>query len=651
MTSDTTKRLTELGVQVWNATLHSATRGITRDDRHILYAVMDGAYGANAHLACIDINSGNVLEMLPIPGGISSWAATTATDGSVYIGSTATGHLYRYVPGSGFVMDLGVAVKGETYVFCLSAGADGVVYGGTYNGACFFEYSPQNGFKVFPSDPVRDQEDYVRTMHHDVEHSITYLGIGSHAHLVRYDHKTGQSENLLPEDPDNTFVHDIQIEGGKLFVRKLGSMDLMVFQENDNAADNRLTLEQTIPKVQSFGVSPLYDGCVYFTVGSVLHRYDIEQGTIRNLELDLKICPLYMMWERLDDQSRYPGMTLIGINYIRGITCMVRYNPEKHFADITELDMKGAPTNINSILIGPDGLLYSSGYLVGGMGMLNPETAENKQFKGLGQAEGICSFGDKLYFGVYPGARIYEVDPSRPWSDADGTNPKLLFSLKENGQDRPFGIAAGDGKLFFGTVASYGKLGGALTLYDPATGEREVLESPAGNLSLLSLVYLDGKVYAGTSIWGGLGIKPCETEAPLFVYDTRSGISELIPLPVRGFTAITAITLGPDGLVWGIAEGFLFAYNPHTSSFEWYEHALPEIRYVTGAIWRDAYLLAGSDGFIYGTSRAGLLFRIHPIDKKVTVLERGEVFFLLAEDDRKRLYFTDGGARLLRYTL
>ena len=71
-----------------------------------------------------------------------------------------------------------------------------------------------------------------------------------------------------------------------------------------------------------------------------------------------------------------------------------------------------------------------------------------------------------------------------------------MGSLTAQDQDRPYGMVNADGKLYIGTMAGYGKLEGALSVYDPETGGCTTWKSPVPEQSIVSLAYLDGKVTA-----------------------------------------------------------------------------------------------------------------------------------------------------------
>ncbi|MFS8610600.1 MAG: hypothetical protein FWJ68_03570 [Planifilum fulgidum] len=133
-------------------------------------------------------------------------------------------------------------------------------------------------------------------------------------------------------------------------------------------------------------------------------------------------------------------------------------------------------------------------------------------------------------------------------------------------------------KLFIGTAPYYGQLGGAFAVYDTVTGEKQVYRNIVPNQSVISLAYKDGKVYAGTSIYGGDASVPVEKEAKLFVWDVATGkkIRETVPVP--GETAIGALLVGPDGNIWGFAQGTLFIYDPKTGKVIYRGEKFPDLQ-------------------------------------------------------------------------
>lgn len=647
----------DLGVQVSNLTIMTAAFGRDESGNDVIYTVVVGNPGK---LVVMDAESEEILKVLDLPGATGAWAITVASDGAAYAGTYPNGHLYRYTPGADQVEDLGQPAPNTTVIYGLVPGKDGKVYGGTYWSGHAFEYDPKKGFTDFGQ--MVEGEEYVRSLAYDPDAHVLYAGIGAHAQLIKYDIATGEKENILPPQYANyTIVYDLNLEGGKLFIKLDPNYRMLVMDIQTGEIEAEMT-------VHSRGVSPLSpDGkVVYYTNGGILYAYNLETKTSERVkvggnDVDFKANAIGWNYVRLSDPD-FPGDTLFGFvgNY-EGKA--FKYNSQTNSLKTFTISLPKQPTDIFHVGSGPDGNIYSSGYLSGGMGVYSPVTAKKVQYTGLGQVEGMTTIGQKMYFGVYPHARIYEYDLSKPWQR--NINPKLLFDLYGEEQDRPVAMVGLEekGKLFIGTVPDYGRLGGALSVYDFASGKLDIYRNIVENQSVISLAYKNGKVYAGTSIYGGIGQDPVEKEAKLFVWDVERGEKTFETVPVPGETVIRALTIGPDGNIWGLAEGTLFIFDPETNMVIYKEDKFSDVQVSFESASLDieatstrggAHLDLGKDGYIYGTAD-GKFFKIHPYTKNVTVLREQESF-RLAQDRMGNFYFKNGpaipyGNTLWRYTI
>ncbi|MFK4997036.1 hypothetical protein ACI2OX_04005 [Bacillus sp. N9] len=105
--------------------------------------------------------------------------------------------------------------------------------------------------------------------------------------------------------------------------------------------------------------------------------------------------------------------------------------------------------------------------------------------------------------------------------------------------------------LFTGTVPDYGKLGGTFAMFDSKSNTWDAYENFISNQSIIGLAYKDGKVFGGSSIWGGLGVNPSETTAKMFEFDVHTKESTVFSLHVPGLKhpqMIGELSFGPDGL-------------------------------------------------------------------------------------------------------
>ena len=623
-------QFTNLGTQITRAVTASSTIGYDPSGKPLLFV---GVNGTPAQLAVVDLKTYSVEKMIELPDTKISWAMTTGPDGNIYIGSSNTGRIYRYTPGSDKVDNLGAAISGETHIWSLENGADGKLYGGTYPGGKVFAYDIHaNQFSDLGR--MTDNEYYVRRLDVDSDKQLLYAAVGTKPHIIKYDMQTGQKNNILPEEyAEGAFPYWLGLRQGKLFVR-LGDNNTMIVidTETDNVDD--VLGDRIHEKVSP--VSPYDDKIYYFTEDGDFNYYDLvskEKGTISNI--GLSAYPRSMHFMELDDPE-YPGFTLVALLS----TTLLKYNLQTGETEITPLEIPGQPNEIRSITQGPDGKIYSGGYL-GGAGVYDPITGNIDMFSAISQSEAITSLGNKLYYGVYPGARIVEYDVSTKW------NFNTLFDIP--GQDRPFGMLGveQENKLFIGTVANYGKHQGAFAIYDPETQNTQVIGDIVGNQSVVSLAYKDGKVYGGTSVWGGLGIEPLETEGKLFVWDVGSGVKEMEIVPVAGKKAVTGLIEGPDGNIWGVSEGYLFIFDPQKNEVIYSGELFP-VNYIS-TVWGDAYLQVATDGNVYGVSR-DKFFKVDAETKQVTLFKTPSRPNFLAQDDFGNFYFQDDKVNLWKYT-
>ncbi len=213
---------TDLGPAVTSLTVMEGTYGKCPSGSDCVYAVVAGD---NTKLNVIDVRTRESIKTIPLPGASGGWGATTASDGSIYIGSYNNGRLYRYEPAADRMTDLGQPIPGEGLIYHLVPGENGVIYGGTYPNSHLFSYSPTEGVVDFGRmDPT---EKYVRSVAYDHDHGYLFAGIGARAGLIRVDLETGERTNILPDSlAGYAFVYDLDYVGGKLMVKLHNGPDI-----------------------------------------------------------------------------------------------------------------------------------------------------------------------------------------------------------------------------------------------------------------------------------------------------------------------------------------------------------------------------------------------------------------------------------------
>ncbi|WP_185949270.1 carbohydrate binding domain-containing protein [Microbispora sp. KK1-11] len=651
--------VTNLGVQlesdVPNGTAFDAAGGT-------VYAVYTGTEARNPRLAVIDVAGETVTRKIELPDSAASptvggWAATVATDGSVYLGTYPNSKLYRYVPGQTTVSDLGRAEGGYSFIWDIEPGSGGEIYGGTYNDARYFRY--QNGaFTTMGAVPIRPGKENVRSIAHDPVANATYLGLGTNAGLVRYDNATGRTDDLLPAAYANeSMVGDLTWTGDRLFAWL--NRTLLVLHVVRNADGSYRGDVDAVIGDAELHVSPARDGKVWFVKDEVLQSYDIAGRTVSATSARPGMDVTGYGWA---------GNTLVALGGAPTGTKVFKYTPATgQWTSRGVSSVPILPAAINALGTGPDGKIYTGGYLTGGTGVYDPlhgdaddNTPDTPTLTGLHQTDSLLAAGSKLYIGVYPSAKLYEYDPTRAWNP--GTNPVLRYTGGAAGdiaddcgagqgpppQDRPYALAAApDGTVYMGSVPKYGKRSGALSIWKAGTQGRTLCVVPGQ--AVVSLAYQGGKVYGGTSARGALGVNPVfppGAQSTLFAYDPATGGVTTYPLPaaVTNRLAITDVT-AVDGDIWGFAEGWLFVFDPGTGRYTTATQLFPGIDYKADPThaWRDANLttVPWDTGHVYG-SIGDQIFRIDKSTKALTVLHTEKGMDGLAADADGNLYYKIG---------
>lgn len=637
---------TDLGVQVTNASMHAATMGIGANANKI-YSLQDGAEGDwDAAMSIINLDTETVTASYTLAGASGGWGATTATDGQIYFGTYYNAGLYRYTPGGTSMTLLGTPF-GDSHIRCLTAGLSGKVYGGTYSSAGYFRYLSGSGITQVGSLPIFAGMSYIQGADYDEATDYSYLGCATPAKLVKLSHANGTTTNILPAQfAGEEFVYTVDVQGGRIFARTTPSNTLVVL----NKSNNQLVYSEA-NGIASMGTTPLLNNKVYYcanATGAPLKAYDTTTDVVTSTGYSPNFYPQRIGLATLADQVNYPGQSVVGIGNAGGNTWVFKYNPatgqsRKFLAPVAE-----TPVTINNIGAGPDQKIYSSGYLTGGTGVYTPNRSDQYvQYDGIMQTYGMQPLNGLMYFATYPNAKLYKYDPAVGWA----SGRTLLYDMVAEAQSRPVAITTDGSKLYIGTIAEYGQLDGALTIYNPATNTKTVKVGLVNDQGVSALAYYNGKVYGGTSVAGGLGSTPTQADAKFFIYNPATDTTTVRSLPTvvgrSHLTSITALAAASDGRIWGFAEGCLFIYNPSTDMITHIWDKFTDVNYGTAGAWYDAALQPTKDGMLYGTIKQKYLFRID--------LSTGNIIQLLntganriAEDGFGNIYYTVD-TRLWRY--
>ncbi|MDQ8005897.1 MAG: hypothetical protein REI64_13930 [Pedobacter sp.] len=595
----------------------------------LLYTVVRGE---PAHLLAFNVASKALVLDVPLPKTDGAWDLAQSTDGTLYIPG-AGGKLFSHLPGTKTIKDLGNALPSETYLWNLAAGNNGEVFGATYPGCRVFRYHPKDGFSDLFNAPLVDGENYVRSLAFDKKRNKLYAGVGSHAHLIEVDLIAKTKKEILPEKyQDREFVYGLELITGSDGVDRLLAL---LTAGNTTLVYNLKTqqVEQEVVGMDMKAVGTHLKNTIYTSKNSLM-SFDAGKNISSSIQLATESGAAHAFFN--DQKGSFYWLNAKGI--------LSKYQFKSKKVERTKLTIPEQPIPINAIMVGPDQKVWTGGYLAGSHATFDPKTGKNKKYRGLDQTEGMTFLGDKIYFGIYPKGKFYVFDTTKPWN-LSNKNPKEAFV--EEGQSRSFAVHAIADKhqLYFGTVPEYGKLGGILIGYNEKTNQHQSYGEVLPKQSVVSLTSKGNILVVGGSISGGLGIRPERKEAELLIWDIESNKALLKLVPVAGAAAITSLINGPDGNIWGVADGQLFILDIHQQKVLTI-HKLYDYPPFGSHIWRSAFMAIHPSGQIYGTDN-GLLFKLDPITKVCTVIEKGAG--LMSMDPSGKIYFKRG-TELWSYT-
>ncbi|MDO9552796.1 hypothetical protein [Rhodonellum sp.] len=592
--------------------------------RELVYTVVRGE---PAHLLAYEVKTQALVFDVPLPKADGAWDLAESSDGYLYIPG-ANGSLFQHQIGSDQIKDLGIALPEETYLWNLTAGNEGEIFGATYPGCRVFRYHPDEGFSDVGKGPLVKGENYVRSLAFHKRTGLLYAGIGSHAHLIELNPKTGAKTDILPEAyREKEFVYGLEIVPSASGEDRLFAL---LTSGNQTLVINLKTklVEQEIEgmDLKALASSPSGDQ-VYVSSKARILAFDPKK-------------PFQEAKTILAKAGTANALHWSKAGHLKVLTAggnLMIVDPVSQKESSAQLDIPGQPIPINAIVAAADGKIWTGGYLAGGHASFDPQTNAVEEFKGLDQTEGMVRSGNEIYMGIYPKGKFYVFDPQQPWVSKED-NPRFLGQIP--GQSRGFALGAlgNTQKLAFGMIPEYGQLGGALVVYDKQTKDLNTFEQPIPDQGISSLIYHRDVLLVGTTISGGLGIAPTTKEAKIFIWDVleKKVVYETVPVP--GASAITGLMVGPDDNIWGMADGSLFVFDPKNKVTQRVQK-LYDFPAFKSHLWRSAFLVLHPNGYVYGTDNKKL-FRLDP--RSMQVDEIAEDASLLVMDPMGRLYFKRG---------
>ena len=622
----TTLKTVDLGTPIKTVKVLNAVYGV-EDGLPVIYTSVTGdPTGNGAIFYVIDLSDMKVLRSFPMKGSLDAWTHALAPDGTVYIG--ALHQLFQYSPKTKQFRCVSPRVLGEHSIWALTTDEQGNVFGGTYPSGKVFKYDPvEDSFTDYGT--VAEGQKYVRSI--TVYNGYVYAGTGTQGRIVMLHPESGEVTAIpMPAVPD---LSEIEFVYG---ITRLEHYLFLYFRSHRNELfiydlDQETWVDGRYDQFFCCHIPPAMNGNAYFTLADEVVEFNLETLTPRPTGIKHPNIS-HGGWIELEGDQDFPGKTLVTMQYngtiklINPVTKQVRSIPPV---------MEGEPNMINTMEKGPDGRLYMAASMGTKGGEYDLASGTLRSFP-IGQADAIGFFRDTVIFGVYPHCNIYRWNRN----EADSV-PKKWFDVE--GQSRIMTIAAGDNELYIGTVPEYGKHGGALIVCNPEVEDPSsirVYRNVVENHSFSSLTYRDGKLYGSTSVYGGLGCDPVEKDAKVFIFDPAEGrvIHEQVP-SIPGLrtqmSVIGALSFGPDGLLWAVSAGAVFAMEPNTLEIVKSKVIYPDAEILNH--WDPMPIRWTKDGMMYATP-GRILTSIDPLTLEHESL--GVETLNVALDDEERVHYT-----------
>lgn len=538
-----------LPIAVRNSTLLDACFVDGFNGKQILFTV---SLGKPAHLLGFDVKTQKVVYDLEIKSLESAWSVVSV-DGILYIAG-ANGHLYSFSQDDdSSVKDIGRPFPGNTSLFCLTFTKDGTLYGGGYPNCQLFKYNRKSGFSILTTGPLVKNEKYIRSIQYNEKENSLFLGIGAHAHLLKYFLDTKKAMEILPQKFfDYTFVYDLKLLNSVLFSR--------VTKDGKNKFINfRLGgAQESIDEVSDLSVKSL----VWFEQGNCyigIHNGNVgrfKDPTLKDFDKvsSTRITSVIYAFVK---NGHYFALTNKGELFVTDLT--------QNKTQKMKMGVKAQALRIRSLSVTPQGKIFTSGLIGGGIALFDPNSRKNEQLANIGQIESIGYLNNYSLFGVYPYCKLYLYDSNKKWN-LSNSNPRLV--AEDKSQSRPIAIVGISRLNIFvvGTIPEYGKLGGALLVLNVNDLKLQKYYRVVADQSIISLTESGGFVYGGSSVYGGLGAEPNQTSAKLFKWDPslRKTIFSKVIFP--GSKNIYGVNVNKRGNIVGIADNKVFEYSPKSQS-------------------------------------------------------------------------------------
>lgn len=440
-------------------------------------------------------------ETLQIPGDEGCWALLNYKNEKLVMGTCSN---FGYV----HVLDLKsrkwlepLRDKDERYIWNMTLGSDGKIYGGTWPGCVLVQYDPEN-------------------------HVLKNIG-------------------KLTDVPGNMYCRPVdgRVPGYVILCCGCEVYEVILWEI---ATGKKFVLGKP-----GSSLADVTDEYIVLNNGKELEYYSREDFSYVKTTPYIDQSP-FGKWA--DSCVRYLGKLKNGkIAGLRGQEYFIADDPDT-VPEFKRIPGMAPATTIMTIIPHEDGLIWGATALGQTIFKYDPATGEYWNSPQVcnngGEVYGMCFIDEKLYMSAYCGGDHIVYDPSQPWDQYHNINPKTLETVSPD-LIRPYGksIIGPDGNFWTGWSAKYGTYGGGLSRIDVKTHEMTCWYDPVPLQQIASITCDDKYIYFTTN--GEASGRADKVEPfSLCAWDIEgkiawqqvfeSGITLGVVLAVDGYLVITA---------------------------------------------------------------------------------------------------------------
>ncbi|MES2221069.1 MAG: hypothetical protein V4587_08900 [Acidobacteriota bacterium] len=495
----------------------------------------------------------NSAKAWALPVGIGSWGIIEGHDGNIYLGSYNGGQLLCFNPRTETWISLPQAPesfrKQEPIIADVAQAPNGDIYYGTYPGAHLVRYDPHAG-TVTDLGRAAD-ENYLRNVAVTPD-GIVLCGVGTRrSRILAYDPKTHKFSELEPAKYRDTGVSTRPLVTTH-YIAQPAPDQVLVYDVHT------LKLLHVFPLQDASGFNLLDADHLLYQEGQAIYVIDLRNGAKK----------IYYATPGSVANGRWylaPHGNLLGLRVQSYVYVDVKSrHMEKH-----RIPIDGLGQEVLWLRSAPDGLIYGGPGLGQTMFSYDPGTQKLKSYDQVIDQSGEIYYAiphnGKFYTISYVEATLAVFDPSRAWDQGDvaDSNPRTILRIPKD-QYRPVGgIHLGPGgKMYIGTQPDYGLVGGALSIFDPATEKLDVYRNIIPNEEIGAIATDDRYVYCEADSGGGGGSKPIASGVHFFVWDTqlKKVVFDHVFPDGSAFGAIAAV----HGHAYFVVHDKLMDYNQAT---------------------------------------------------------------------------------------